>query len=340
MTQPVVKEATAPDPSGGESLRIPCFVFPWPAAIHPDVESVEADTLKFAVDYGLAPDAAYRARLARTRYGWLAARCYPQAGRAFLQSAADYFTWFFIVDDLFVDRVQTTTPRTLPNLTAMIDVLDHHRIGAEPVFGEDAWLDICTRMRGHLSHEHFQRFAHGMRMWASTAGLQILNHLQDEPVGIAQYETIRRHTSGTYPCLAILDAANTGPVTAAEYNDPIVQRLCLHTNNVICWSNDIQSVRMEMNQPGQYLNMVILYTRQGLSLQQSVDFVAHRVRSEIASFQSLALTVEPHAGPEMRGFITGLRNWMRGYQDWVENDTQRYADAYIDQDANDTHVLS
>lgn len=96
---------------------------------------------------------------------------------------------------------------------------------------------------------------------------------------------------------------------------------------------------MEMNQPGQYLNMVVLYTRQGLGLQQSVDLVAHRVRSEIASFQSLALTVEPHASPQMQGFVTGLRNWMRGYQDWVDIDTQRYADAYINQDADDSHIL-
>jgi hypothetical protein len=321
-------------------LRIPRFTFPWPAACHPEAASAENETLKFAVRHGLAPDHAYLARLARTKYGWLAARCYPSADREFLQIAADYFTWFFIVDDLFVDRVQTLTERTIPNLTAMIDVLDHHRLGRDPVFGEQAWLEICTRFRRRLSHEHFQRFAHGMRMWASTAGLQIVNHLQQSSVGIEQYETIRRHTSGTYPCLTLLDTANTGPITPAEYNDPLIQQLCLHTNNVICWSNDIQSVRMELNQPGQYWNMVVIYADQGLTLQESVDLVAHRVRSEIAAFQLLAQTVEPHAGNEMRGFITGLRNWMRGYQDWFDLDTQRYADAYIAQDADDTRVLA
>ncbi|MGH8792976.1 MAG: terpene synthase family protein [Stackebrandtia sp.] len=336
--------ARPPRPARGgaepEELRIPRFHFPWPSACHPEVEGAERRAQEFAARFGLVPDAAYRTRLARTKYGWLAARCYPHADRELLQIAADYFTWFFIVDDLFVDRVQTVTPRTIPNLTAMIDVLDYNRPGADPVFGEHAWLDVCTRLRRRLSHEHFQRFAHGMRMWASTAGLQIVNHLQQSSVDVPQYETIRRHTSGTYPCLSLLDAAKAGPITPAEYNDPLAQRLCLHANNVVCWSNDVQSVQMEMNQPGQYWNMVVIYANQGLTLQESVDLVAQRVRSEIAAFQLLARATEQHAGDEMRGFIAGLRNWMRGYQDWVDHDTRRYAQAHIAEDADDTRVLA
>ncbi|BAJ27126.1 MULTISPECIES: sesquiterpene cyclase [Kitasatospora] len=317
---------------------IPRFDFPWPSACHPHARQAEQGALAFAERHGLVPTAAYRSRLERTRYGWLAARCYPDADDVLLQLCADYFIWFFIVDDLFVDRVDTLSERTIPNLTAMIDVLDHHRPGAEPVFGEHAWLDVCTRLRAYLSDEHFQRFAHGMRMWAATAGLQIANHLGADTVDVAPYETIRRHTSGTNPCLALADAAKHGPVTPAEYHSPPVQRLVLHANNVVCWSNDVQSLKMELNQPGQYWNMAAIYAHRGLSLQQAVDLVALRVRGEIASFQSLALTLEPHASRPLRGFVDGLRHWMRGYQDWVENDTLRYADAFIAEDADDTAV--
>ncbi|MBC2876407.1 MULTISPECIES: hypothetical protein [Streptomyces] len=74
----------------------------------------------FAERYGLAPDEAYRARLARAKYGRFAARCYPEAGRELLRALADYALWFFIVDDMFVDRVETLTDRTLPNLTTSL----------------------------------------------------------------------------------------------------------------------------------------------------------------------------------------------------------------------------
>ncbi|MFI1188818.1 sesquiterpene cyclase [Streptomyces californicus] len=291
----------------------------------------------FAERYGLVPDEAYRARLARAKYGRFAARCYPSADRELLQTLADYALWFFIVDDMFVDRVETVTDRTLPDLTAMIDVLDHHRTGSDPVFGEYAWLDICTRLRSHLSHEHFQRFAYGMRMWASTAGLQILNHLRDEPCDIPQYETIRRHTSGTNPCLDVADAASTaGPITSDEFSHPEIQRLRMHANNVVCWSNDVQSVKMELAQPGQHWNMVAIYAARGLTLQQSVDLVAARVNGEIAAFQLLAHKVEAQAGQELCGFIRGMKYWMVGYQDWVDHDTSRYADQHIAEDADDT----
>lgn len=200
-------EADTAAGSDASSLRIPRFTFPWPGAIHPEANSAELCARAFAERFGLVPDEAYRARLARAQYGRFAARCYPKADRELLQILADYAIWYFPADDLFVDRVQTLSARTLANLTAMTDVLDHHRVGQDPVWGEHAWLDICTRLRSRLTDEHFQRFAHGMRMWASTAGLQILNHLQDDPVDVPQYETIRRHTSGMNPCLDVADAA-------------------------------------------------------------------------------------------------------------------------------------
>ncbi|MFI5783578.1 hypothetical protein [Nocardia sp. NPDC051570] len=331
---------TASPADNDAGLRIPRFTFPWPSACNPAAEQAEQGALAFAARYGLIPNEEYYARLVRTKYGWLAARCYPDANLDLLQILADYFMWFFIVDDMFVDRVETVGESTIPNLTAMIDVLDYRRPGSEPVFGEYAWVDICTRLQLQLSTEHFQRFAHGMRMWAATAGLQILNHLRESSVDIAQYETIRRHTSGTNPCLDVADAAKAGPVRPEEFNDPVAQRLRMHANNVVCWSNDVQSLKMEMRQPGQYWNMVIVYVNKGLTLQQSVDLVAARVRSEIAQFQELGLGVEPLASPQLNGWIDGLRHWMRGYQDWVENDTQRYADAYLDGDSDDRKIVA
>jgi len=317
---------------------IPTFEFPWAAACHPAARDVEGSMLAWGSAHGLVPAGEYRERVARTRYGFLAARCYPRAERVLLQAFADYFLWFFLADDLFVDRVDTVTPETIGNLTAMIDVLDLDRLGSPPVYGESAWLDVCRRLRVHLSAEHFERFAGGMRLWASTAGLQILNHVQPRPVGAGAYETIRRHTSGMNPCLALSDAANNGPVTPEEYHDRAVAALRLHANNVVCWSNDIQSLVVEVRQPGQFHNLVTCYVAQGHSLQDAVDLTARRVRAEIRAFARLAEAVRVRAGHRLAGYVTGLQDWMRGYQAWVERDTGRYAPAHADRDADDRGV--
>ncbi|MCP3163768.1 terpene synthase family protein [Myxococcus qinghaiensis] len=323
-----------------EQLRIPTITFPWAGECAPDVEPLEQEARQWAARHGLIPSEQYLARITRTKYGWLAARCYPHADRELLQIIADYFTWFFITDDLFVDRVETISRETLPNLTAMLDVLDHNRLGASPVFGETAWLEICQRLRHRLSGEHFERFAHGMRMWASTAGLQIVSHLVEEPSSaIRPYEAIRRYTSGMNPCIDLIDTANAGPLPADEFHRPEVLGLRLHTNNVVCWSNDMQSLPMEARQPGQYRNMVILHAAQGHTLQEGIDYTFEKVRAEIDAFQQEASQVEPHASKRLRGFITGMREWMRGYQDWVDLDTQRYSQQFLEQDANDSGVL-
>lgn len=316
-------------------INVPAFEFPWPGGCHPEVRSAEESMLEWGADHCLFPDEDYRERVERTRYGFLAARCYPRASRRLLQAAADYFLWFFLADDLFVDRVETASATTIANLTAMIDVLDYGRLGACPVYGEAAWLDVCRRLRACLSAEHFERFAVGMRMWASTAGLQIINHLQQQPVTVSQYETIRRHTSGMNPCLALSDAANAGPVAPDEYHDRDVCGLRMHANNVVCWSNDIQSLPVESMQPGQFRNIVTVYAAQGYPLQEAVDMTARRVRSEIAAFARLAEEVDRRASVRLRGYLTGMKDWMRGYQDWFDFDTERYSVARATRDADD-----
>jgi hypothetical protein len=321
------------------ALRIPVFTLPWPEACSPDVVLIEGQMIVWADEHDLFVNDAYRERVIRTRYGWLAARCYPNAGRELLQAIADYFVWFFLADDLFVDRVETVTPDTLRNLTAMIDVLDFDSAGPQPLYGELAWLDVCRRLRRLLSAEHFERFAQGMRLWATTAGLQILNHLQSRSVGIRQYETIRRHTSGMNPCLALSDAANSGAVEPNEFYHLDVQTLCRHANNIVCWSNDIQSLGVEARQPGQFRNMVAIHAAEGHTLQESVDYTAARVDTEIAQFVQLSEAIIPNAGTRLCGLIDGLKYWIRGYLDWVAQDTLRYAAAFAAGDADDRGVL-
>ncbi|MFI9406889.1 hypothetical protein [Nocardia sp. NPDC052316] len=307
-----------------QPLRIPQLVFPWPPACHPDAEDADQEMLAFGDRFDLFPTPAARSHAERARYGWLAARSYPNADREFLQITADYFLTTFLIDDLFIDQSETLTDHTTSDLTAIIDVLDHHRPRTEPVFGEYAWHNVCSRLRVRLSDEHYQRFANGNRMWAMAAGLLILDRQNRSPVSVESYETIRRYTGAAYPSIDLTDATGTGAITAEEFNHPVTQRLRLHANNVIAWSNDVHSAHKETHEPGQPYNLVLLYHRDGLPLQQSLDLVVSRVHAEITQFQDLATMTEDHCGPRLRGLIAGMRHWMRGYQDWVDNDTRRY----------------
>ncbi|MFB6456174.1 hypothetical protein ACE38W_12955 [Chitinophaga sp. Hz27] len=321
------------------ALRIPVFKLPWPEAISPYAAATEEKMLAWGEQYGLFLNDTYRERVKRTRYAYLAARCYPNASPDLLQVIADYFLWFFMADDLFVDRVETLNTETLQHLTAMIDVLDLQRSRPAPVYGELAWLDVCQRLRQLLSAEHFERFAQGMRLWATTAALQILNHLGSRSSQMTTYETIRRHTSGMNPCVALVDVANAGAVSPEIYYSADIQQLCLYVNNMVCWSNDIQSVPVEARQPGQFRNMVLIHAEEGRTLQEGVNYTANRIYEEIAKFIILSEELYPDASTTMASFMDGCKYWMKGYIDWVMQDTLRYATQFAAKDADDRKNL-
>ncbi|WP_163868303.1 hypothetical protein [Myxococcus eversor] len=147
-----------------EHVRIPVITFPWQGACAPDVEQLEHRRLTWATRHGLTPTAEHRARAERAKYASFAARGFPHASPALLQIFADFLAWFFVIDDLVVDRVNPLSASTLSHLTAFLDVLDLDQSSPEPLFGVGALRDICQRLRGFLSPEHFSRFAQGMRM--------------------------------------------------------------------------------------------------------------------------------------------------------------------------------
>lgn len=67
-----------------------------------------------------------------------------------------------------------------------------------------------------------------------------------------------------------------------------------------------------------------------------METTATRVNKEIASFCELANAFTARdISHELHGFIDGLKYWIRGYLDWVVHDTLRYADQYIESDADD-----
>ena len=72
-----------------DNPAIPVFRFPWPGACHPEVRQAEAAMIRWGQAHRLIPDATYLSRVVRTRYAYLAARCYPRVGSELLQAAAN-----------------------------------------------------------------------------------------------------------------------------------------------------------------------------------------------------------------------------------------------------------
>lgn len=152
---------------------------------------------------------------------------------------------------------------------------------------------------------------------------------------------MRRYTNGLEALFALSDVTDCGLVESKDFCRPEVRALCNHAMNIISWSNDIHSLVVEARQPGQFWNMVFIHNvyATGHSLQESVNYTAARVEAEISLFVMASDLLLLNASPQLQGFIDGLKHWTRGNQDWVEQNTQRYAAAFAAIDADNRGLL-
>lgn len=301
-------------PSSG--LHLPTLDYPWASACSPHAPFVEARMHQWLVQYGLIPNEHYRARLARAKFGWLAARCHPYASMERLQTIANFYAWYFLVDDWFVGHTEKVSAYAISNLTAMLDVLDAGRTGDEPVYGETAWADMCRDLRSSMPLAQFERFAHAMRLWGGMAGLRMLEHTHAQAPQPHRREAVLRHAGGLYPCLYLIDFANDLPLPQEEHDRLNVQQLRRHANRIVCWSSDVQHLGIDARPSAPHRSTVALYTSQGYSLQHSVDRVSERIRTELDAFMRIAAAGKESAGPALSSYISGLKHWMSGYRDW------------------------
>jgi hypothetical protein len=307
-----------------DQVSLPTFSFPWPTQCHPDVASIELETTNWAIRSRLVSGEQQWSSLRNAKFGYFSARCYPQVDREVAQINADFFTWFFLFDDTYVDRAETGSPLVLPAITAALNVLDGRPPGDTRIVEAVAFADVCRRLRARATHDQFQRFAQAMRLYLNGLAFLVLLNRRHRAPDMAEYEAMRHYTGGVECVQALIDVGRPIALRAEEYDHPDVRRLAKCMGNAVTWLNDLHGLDVEANQPGVTWSMPLVYAAQGHSVQEGIDYTARRIAGQVAEFEAIARGLEPTAGRALRDFIGGLRLGMSGYEEWVRTDTRRY----------------
>ncbi len=323
-----------------EEITLPSFFCPFPAAVSPYAEVVHQHTLEWVGRQGLVTGTRAFERLHAAKFAWLIARAYPNAPLDRLRLVSDWNTWLFILDDECDEHGIGKRPERLAALHAgCLNVLAGYRIEQPdprglscPVpdrraAGEErsdvplleALRDIRERLRGIMPRAWMIRFALSVSEYFEACEWEARNRVRGIWPDAPTYIRMRLYTGALYTDIELIDMTEGIALPLAVRKHPLVQRLMLIANNVVCWSNDIFSSPKELARHDMHNLVLILQRRDGLSLQGAVDRVAMLTARQVRRFIALEALLPRFGGPldaDVRCFIGVLRAWMRGNLDW------------------------
>jgi 5-epi-alpha-selinene synthase len=312
-------------------ITFPHLECPFPSVINGWVHDVHDQTLAWVEHHELvAPDRL--GRFEACQFAWLAARAYPTAPREELAIVANWNVWLFIHDDQNDEAGFGRNPGKLTELhRRMREIL----AGSAPRAGDSAFAhalrDLIDRMFERASETWRERFIRSIDEYFEACVWEANNRLKGLVPSVASYVDKRPLTGALNTDIELIELCEQIYLPSEVRAHPDVRRLTLMSNNVVCWSNDIISLKKE-HRHGDVHNLVIAIKAEcGLDWQGAVNLAGEWHNAEVRRFLELEAKLpsfEPDLDAELERYLRVLKAWMRGNLDWAYQ-TGRYGVATV-----------
>jgi Terpene synthase family 2, C-terminal metal binding len=306
---------------------------PFPAAAtNPLTQRAQEHTRDWAYRFRLVRGLEAVRRFRRLRVGYLGGRTHPYLPFEELALATDWLTWLFHlhdqVDDLPPGLVAATDRQLAAQITAVLQ--PGEQFADTPVSRTLANLWRRTTRMAPVRWQ--ERFAADL-----VDHLGLLRQRVPVPNGSRQvpevesYIAARRHSSGMFLALDMVEAAGHVDVPADLAASPEFQALREATNDVVSWTSDIASHARDIAR-GEVNNLAMVLQRQqrspGAAIRHATELVNERIEDFLAAKQALPaacdrLTLDAADRAGLRRVVAGYEAWMRGSRDWSLG-TERY----------------
>lgn len=303
--------------SGGRSNKsLHC---PFGGGLHAEVEAIQAHAVAWAVALGLVDGERAAHRFDASKVGWLVARANPDAPRELVELAADWTTFFCLLDD----RIER-----LPSMEVVAAYLDEALgalTGARALPGDSlqhAACDLHRRLRLVADRSWMLRFAEKNRELFEAFKVEARARAAGGMGSVEAYLPLREVTVGIRVELELSELATGIALTAEEREETAaMSRMAC---NLIGWANDVFTFEKELS-AGDPNNLVLMFAR---SNRGDLDAaLARAVRMHDREANELALHIARHhqAGSAATSrFARVIGHWVRGHLDWA-HETGRYA---------------
>ncbi|GAA1596414.1 hypothetical protein GCM10009678_92960 [Actinomadura kijaniata] len=314
------------DTSPAAPLRPPPFYCPVEPAIHPRADEIERRAIEWIDRVAFHRDDTDRARLLGTNSAEFYARFAPQGVEHNVQMAAHWVYWGFAFDDARCDagpfsaRPDRFLAMTGPLQRAL--EVPHGAFGDDPLV--TALQDIGRSFQECATPVQVRRFHDAHRAWLFAVAWQISNRARGHMPDLADYTTMRLHSAGGAPTLAMLEIACGAEVPGREMDAPAVRALTEMAVTVASWDNDLHSYNKECGQRHTDQNIInVLVHHEGYAPHEALERAVGMRDRVMSRFLELRERVRPRASRELRLYLDCLGHAIRGNIDWAF-ETLRY----------------
>lgn len=313
---------------------------PFPARLNSRAHHARRHTIEWLRGYGLLSGAVAEEEYDGLRLERLMAYFYPDAPRSELELATDINGWFFVFDDQFDDQLGRSPAEVEALARAVSGVLDgpgRGRVapGAGPLaeaFG-DLWRRATDGMPGHWC----ARFGTHWREFLSAYHREAAHRTSPEPMPLAAFLRLRRHSIGVAPCLDLAERCGGGALPDPVHGALPLAALRELTADVVLFVNDLVSLEKELASGDINNSVLVLRAGAGCGLEEAVRRVSALANGHVARFGRLAGTLPglldaeatpPPVRASVLGSVETMRHVMRGNLSW-SLETPRYAAAGV-----------
>ncbi|MEU9992905.1 terpene synthase [Streptomyces sp. NPDC048045] len=307
--------------------RVPEVRCPFPSRANPAIAArMDALIGSWVDELGLF--GGQRGEFDRFRFGTFAALVHPDApDDERLLVEAKMITAMFGADDHYCDEdVDGAVPSLAASRLALIQAAIE-----DPECLQDRTGQVETHIRSDPVLRAFRGLFHQVRQYGSPAQVgRVRREVVTTLFAMSgengwrtsgtyppawEYGTMRPY-NGALPCLAVIDIVGGFELPAYEYELGAVRQLTITASALIMLVNDLYSAAKESaTQVGSYSYVNVLLS-EGFTLEQSLNKVAATHNEIMEEYLALAASASTGASPELKRWICGLQDWIRGNLDW------------------------
>ncbi|MEV8401515.1 terpene synthase family protein [Streptomyces niveus] len=295
------------------------FYCPVEPAMHPGVDVLNDLTVDWMLRQNLDTDEHQRKRLAVCDFGGLTASTMPYGRLEPLTLMAKFHAVLFSLDDGVCDETDATADLLAQETSRILRAVEAPAANGRSDSPHTAALRaLRTELEQYASPQQVRRWTEAMRVYTSGLVWEASWRRSAELPSLNDYITLWMRAIGMAPTTAMIEVVGGFSVTDEELADPRVQALTEITWTLVSWDNDLYSRNKELLRAGDDLNLIdVLCQELGCEPREALNHaVAMRDRVMVLHGR-LSEQVLADASPELRAYLEGLGQFVRGHLDWA-----------------------